>query len=71
MVYRTETASLMQNYGRNNTVRNNTFAFGKDCQFILGLREDHVSLVLERYIVYWDEGKVFAGNWSGTSTSTP
>ena len=71
VVYRTETASLMQNYGRNNTVRNNIFALGKDCQFILGLREDHVSLVLERNIVYWDEGILFAGNWSGTSTTPP
>jgi hypothetical protein len=69
VVYRTETASLMQNYGRDNRVRNNIFALGKECQFLLGLREDHNSLTLERNIVYWDEGILYAGNWSVTKTS--
>jgi hypothetical protein len=71
VVYGTETAALMQNYGRNNTIRNNIFALSKDCHLLLGIREDHLSLVFERNIVYWDQGILFAGNWSVTETTPP
>jgi hypothetical protein len=71
VVYNTGTAALMQNYGRTNTVRNNIFALSQDCHLLMAIREDHLSLILERNIVYWDQGILFAGNWSIGSNAPP
>jgi len=64
-------SALMQNYGRTNTVRNNLFALSQDCHLLMAIREDHLSLILERNIVYWDQGILFAGNWSIGSNAPP
>lgn len=66
VVYRTASAGFHQHYGRENIVRNNIFAFGKEYQLTLSRPEDHLSFTFERNIVYWDEGVLWGGrDWSG------
>lgn len=49
-----------QHYGRNNTVRNNIFAFGEGGQFIITRKEEHNSLVLEKNILLSDGSAIYA-----------
>jgi hypothetical protein len=64
VVYRTASAGFHQHYGRENLVRNNIFAFGKEYQLTLSRPEDHLSFTFERNIVYWDEGTLWGSHWS-------
>ena len=64
VVYRTKRAGFHQHYGRENTVRNNIFAFGREFQLMRTRAEPHVSFVFERNIVYFDQGKLLGSNWS-------
>jgi hypothetical protein len=63
LVYRTTHGGLHQHYGRENTVRNNIFAFGRDAQIQRSRVEDHESFNFERNIVLWDHGALLAGDW--------
>jgi hypothetical protein len=63
VVYRTTHGGFHQHYGKENIVRNNVFAFGRDAQVQRTRPEPHVSFTFERNIVYWDEGSMLAGNW--------
>jgi Right handed beta helix region len=65
VVWRTKSASFHQHYGRENLVRNNVFAFGREAQIMRTRAEDHLSFTMQRNIVYWSEGKLLASNWSG------
>ena len=64
LVYRTTHGGFHQHYGEDNIVRNNIFAFGRDAQIQRTRVEDHLSFTFEQNIVYWDEGKLLAGDWS-------
>ena len=63
LVYRTTHGGFHQHYGRENTVRNNIFAFGRDAQIQRSRVEDHESFLFERNIVLWDQGALLAGDW--------
>ncbi len=65
IVYRTKSAGFHQHYGRENTVRNNIFAFGKEFQLMRTRAEPHISFTFEKNIVYFDEGRLLGSNWSG------
>ncbi len=65
VVYRTRHAGFHQHYGRENTLRNNIFAFGRECQIQRSRAEEHLSFTFEQNIVYWSEGGLLDGNWSG------
>lgn len=65
LVYRTTHGGFHQHYGKNNVVRNNIFAFARDQQIQRTRAEDHLSFTFEGNIVYWKEGKLLAGNFSG------
>lgn len=65
VVYRTKSGGFHQHYGRENTVRNNIFAFAREGQLIRTRPEEHLSFTLERNIVYWSEGPLLGSNWSG------
>ena len=62
VVYRTIHGGFHQHYGRENIVRNNIFAFGKEQQIQRSRPEKHTSFAFERNIVLWNSGKVIQGN---------
>jgi hypothetical protein len=67
LVYRTTHGGFHQHYGRENVVRNNIFAFGKNHQIQRTRAEQHLSFIFERNIVLWKEGKLLDGNYTGTN----
>ena len=66
IVYRTKSASFHQHYGRENIVRNNVFAFGKEYQLMRTRAEEHLSFTFEGNIVYFDSGALLGSNWTGS-----
>lgn len=64
VVYRTKSAGFHQHYGKENLVRNNIFAFGREAQVIRTRPEEHLSFTFEHNIVYWKEGPLLGSNWS-------
>jgi hypothetical protein len=62
--YGTTYANFHQHYGRENIVRNNIWAFGRDHQLSRARQEDHISFTFERNIVYFDNGKLLKGGWT-------
>lgn len=65
LVLRTSHGGFHQHYGRENVVRNNVFAFGRDGQVWRSRREDHLSFTFERNVVVADGAQWFRGDWSG------
>ena len=65
IVYQVTTAGFHQHYGRENIVRNNIFALGRDAQLMRSRDEPHLSFTLERNIIYSAGSPIFAGEWSG------
>jgi hypothetical protein len=64
VVYGTKSAGFHQHYGRENIVRNNIFAFGKEHQLMRTRAEAHTSFILTNNIVYFDSGDLLGSNWS-------
>lgn len=64
VVYRTKSAGFHQHYGRENIVRNNIFAFGREFQLMRTRNEPHISFSFENNIVYFDSGKLLGSTWS-------
>jgi len=69
VVYRTKDGGFHQHYGRENTVRNNVFAFscGRG-QVVRTRQEPHLSFSFEGNIVYYRELPLLGGNWGGDET---
>jgi len=63
IVYRTKHAGYHQHYGKENYIRNNIFAFGKEAQLQRSREEEHTSFIFERNIVLFDNDKLLNGNW--------
>jgi len=63
VVYNTENAGFYQNAGNGNWVVNNIFAFSHRGQISKNMVEDHLMLLYERNIVYYNNGSLFWGNW--------
>ena len=63
VVYRTKTGGFHQHYGKENTVTNNIFAFGKEQQLQRTRIEEHTSFTFERNILYYDSGELLGVNW--------
>ena len=63
VVYRTKSAGFHQHYGRENIVRNNVFAYGKEFQLMRTRDEQHISFIFTNNIVYFDSGALLGSNW--------
>ena len=57
-------ANFHQHYGKENIVRNNIWALGKDYQLSRARQEEHTPFTFERNIVYFDNGKLLKGGWT-------
>src|SRR5207249_303080 len=64
VVYRCKSAGFHQHYGRENIVRNNIFAFGKEHQLMRTRPEPHISSIFTNNIVYFDSGNLLGSDWS-------
>ena len=64
LVYRTRDGGFHLHYGKENTVRNNIFAFGSVAQIrSSSAAGNHVRFVFDHNIIYWNEGKLLEGKW--------
>lgn len=63
VVYRTTHGGFHQHYGRENVLRNNIFAFGRDAQIQRTRAESHLSFTFERNIVFWRDGDLLTGRF--------
>ena len=68
IVYRCKSAGFHQHYGKENIVRNNIFALGTEGQMQRSRPEEHLQFTFERNIVYYTQGNLLAGNWSGPTS---
>ena len=59
LVYNIRDMTYHQHYGRENTIRNNILAGGRDFQVSVHRVEPHLSVIFENNIVYWKTGKLF------------
>jgi len=65
IVHHTKDACFDQHYGKENTVRNNIFAFGRDALIRRSRVEEHISFFMERNIIVGSgEAKLLAGQWN-------
>lgn len=63
LTFRTKSGGYHQHYGRENVIRNNIFAFGREYQVRRSKKEDHLSFTYEQNVVLWDTGRLFYGQW--------
>lgn len=64
IVYRTKSQGFHQHYGRENMVRNNIFALGRQGGVARGRIEPHDSFEFSHNIVYGESGQpLVGGNW--------
>ncbi len=65
LVYRTKTGSFHQHYGKDNLVENNIFAESQNDQVMRTRAESHRSFTFRHNLVFWSQGRLLGGNWSG------
>ncbi len=63
VVYRTKSTGFHQHYGRDNEIRNNVFALGREAQIRRSRQEEHNSFTFEHNLVYFRRAPLLDGNW--------
>jgi hypothetical protein len=58
-----KSAGFHQHYGRENIVRNNIFALGREAQLMRSRNESHISFTIERNLIYSAGAPIFASQW--------
>ena len=66
IVYNTKSGGYNINYGKDNVIINNVFAFGRDAQITQGKAEPYKAFTFKHNIVYWTQGRLFNGICEGT-----
>lgn len=66
VVVRTTHGGFHQHYGRDNIVRNNVFALGRDAQVWKTRREEHLCFTFTRNLVIYEGGELLNGDWAGS-----
>jgi parallel beta-helix repeat protein len=69
IVYHCKSAGFHQNYGRENILRNNIFAFNHEHQLMRTRAEEHSSFTMENNIIYFDQGDLLGSNWADAKLS--
>jgi hypothetical protein len=64
IVHHTSSPTFHQHYGRDNTLRNNIFAFGNEGGLARSRDEQHVSFTFENNIIVTKGMPFLTGNWS-------
>ncbi|MBV6457430.1 MAG: hypothetical protein HONBIEJF_00539 [Fimbriimonadaceae bacterium] len=64
VVFRTKSAGFHQHYGKENIVRNNVFAFGREAQIMRTRAEPHLSFTMERNLILFDDAPLLGSNWT-------
>jgi len=64
LVYNTRSGGYHQHYGRDNIIRNNTFANATDQQLQSTRVEDHQSFTFSRNIIHFSGGRLLHGPWT-------
>ena len=65
LCYNTSSQGFHQHFGRENIVRNNIFAFGREGQILHSRAEQHTAFTFERNIVLSDGQPFFVGGYAG------
>ena len=63
LVYACKNSGFHQHYGKENTIRNNIFAFNIRGQLQATRIEEHRSISFTNNIVYFDKGTLLVNNW--------
>jgi parallel beta-helix repeat protein len=63
LAYKTRDGGFHQNYGKDNIIQNNIFAYGKLAQMRRTRKENHNSFIFENNIIYWEQGKLWEGDF--------
>ena len=63
LVYRTKSGSFHQHFGKDNIIRNNIFAFGREGLLMRTRTEVHRSFTIERNLILADGAPLLAKNW--------
>jgi hypothetical protein len=63
LTYKTQDGGFMQNYGRDNIVRNNVFALGVGAAFQRNHDEPHITMTAEHNIFYGKTPKLLVGTY--------